>query len=121
MQFCPSWRVSGLSPWEWHRWQRGQQDTFNDFGADTVQGCIASMGKDRPVPAGVRVARPAATGNVQHGSNGCTIKGNIGKSGKISHVPGSPSYAATKIDESKGERWFCSEGEARAAGWRAPR
>ena len=26
-----------------------------------------------------------------------------------------------RIDEGRGERWFCSEAEARAAGWRAPR
>ena len=39
----------------------------------------------------------------------------------IDPVPGSPSYANTKIDESKGERWFCTEAEARAAGWRALR
>jgi hypothetical protein len=25
------------------------------------------------------------------------------------------------IDESRGERWFCTESAARAAGWRAPR
>ena len=27
----------------------------------------------------------------------------------------------TVIDESKGERWFRTESEARAAGWRPPR
>ena len=58
---------------------------------------------------------------VERGPGDCKIKGNIGKSGKVYHVPGSPSYANTKIDESKGERWLCSEAEARAAGWRAPR
>ena len=51
----------------------------------------------------------------------CAIKGNISRSGaRIYHVPGSPSYDATQIDEARGERWFCSEAEARAAGWRAP-
>jgi hypothetical protein len=25
------------------------------------------------------------------------------------------------IDEGRGERWFCSEADARAAGWRAAR
>lgn len=51
----------------------------------------------------------------------CAIKGNIGRSGsRIYHVPGSPSYDGTQIDEAKGERWFCSEAEAQAAGWRAP-
>lgn len=27
-------------------------------------------------------------------------------------------YDRTKIDPDKGERWFCSEAEAQAAGWR---
>jgi endonuclease YncB( thermonuclease family) len=53
--------------------------------------------------------------------SGCNIKGNINSKGdRIYHVPGSRSYAQTKINESKGERWFCSEADARAAGWRAP-
>ena len=53
---------------------------------------------------------------------GCNIKGNINSKGdKIYHAPGTRSYGATKINESKGERWFCSEEEAEAAGWRAPR
>ena len=53
--------------------------------------------------------------------SGCNIKGNINSKGeRIYHVPGSRSYSATKINTSKGERWFCSEAEARAAGWRAP-
>jgi len=51
----------------------------------------------------------------------CRIKGNVSSSGKIYHVPGHGSYDQTVIDESKGERWFCTEEEARAAGWRAPK
>ena len=54
-------------------------------------------------------------------SPACRIKGNISGSGRIYHVPGSRSYESTVIDESKGERWFCTEDEARAAGWRAPK
>jgi len=54
-------------------------------------------------------------------ATGCLIKGNISSSGKIYHTPSSPWYSRTKIDTSKGERWFCSEAEARAAGWRVPR
>lgn len=53
--------------------------------------------------------------------NDCVIKGNISGSGKIYHTPSSPWYARTKINTAKGERWFCSEEEAEAAGWRAPR
>jgi endonuclease YncB( thermonuclease family) len=53
---------------------------------------------------------------------GCNIKGNINSKGDhIYHVPGMRSYGTTKINESKGERWFCTEDQAIAAGWRAPR
>ncbi|ESZ58262.1 hypothetical protein NKH34_29445 [Mesorhizobium sp. M1148] len=51
---------------------------------------------------------------------GCTIKGNISiNTGEhIYHVPGQQHYSETKISPQYGERWFCSEAEARAAGWR---
>lgn len=49
----------------------------------------------------------------------CLIKGNIGSGGdRIYHLPGGRFYNQTRIDESKGERWFCTEADARAAGWR---
>ncbi|MFC0200340.1 thermonuclease family protein [Paracoccus rhizosphaerae] len=52
----------------------------------------------------------------------CRIKGNISGSGThIYHLPGTRDYDATRISEARGERWFCSEEDARAAGWRAPR
>jgi len=51
--------------------------------------------------------------------SGCAIKGNVSASGeKIFHVPGCKSYEKTVINEEADERWFCSEAEARAAGWR---
>lgn len=51
----------------------------------------------------------------------CPIKGNINrKHEKIYHAPWSKDYAKTKIDIDKGERWFCTEAEAVAAGWRPP-
>ncbi len=51
-------------------------------------------------------------------ADGCAIKGNISKNGRIYHIPGQEDYAATRIDTGRGERWFCTEAEARAAGWR---
>lgn len=53
----------------------------------------------------------------------CKIKGNISlNSGeRIYHVPGQKHYAPTVISPSYGERWFCSEKEARDAGWRKSR
>lgn len=56
----------------------------------------------------------------QQAPDGCPIKGNISKNGRIYHAPWSPWYSRTKINLSKGERWFCDEAEAVAAGWRAP-
>lgn len=54
-------------------------------------------------------------------AGGCPIKGNINsKQEKIYHAPWSKDYAKTKVDTRKGERWFCTEGEAIAAGWRPP-
>ena len=49
----------------------------------------------------------------------CAIKGNIDMTGeRIYHVPGGQWYDRTLIDPAKGERWFCSEEDAQAAGWR---
>jgi endonuclease YncB( thermonuclease family) len=68
-------------------------------------------------PPSPRAAVPAPTG-----ARSCRIKGNVNWEGeRIYHVPGSSSYDETIIDPSKGERLFCSEADARAAGWRAPR
>lgn len=64
----------------------------------------------------------ATTAPPQGNRTGCDIKGNINGDGeKIYHTRASASYADTRINESDGERWFCSETEARRAGWRAPR
>ena len=65
--------------------------------------------------AGTQTTAPKANGR-------CNIKGNIGRSGtRIYHVPGGRYYDVTRIDTSRGERWFCTQGEARAAGWRRSR
>ncbi|WP_151611074.1 succinoglycan biosynthesis protein exoi [Sinorhizobium alkalisoli] len=53
----------------------------------------------------------------------CNIKGNVSidTGERIFHVPGQEYYSRTKISPQYGERWFCSEAEARAAGWRKSR
>ena len=73
---------------------------------------------DFQTPWDYRATRWSAT--AQTAPEGCPIKGNISSNGRIYHAPWSPRYARTRIDESKGERWFCTEAEALAAGWRAP-
>ncbi len=54
------------------------------------------------------------------GTNEPVIKGNISlRTGeRIYHVPGGEFYDQTVIDDAKGERWFCTEEGAVAAGWR---
>ncbi|HEY9421728.1 MAG TPA: hypothetical protein VIW92_09960 [Thermoanaerobaculia bacterium] len=51
---------------------------------------------------------------------GCDIKGNTSsRTGeRIYHVPGQQNYDDTVIESWKGERWFCTEDEAEANGWR---
>lgn len=96
-----------LAPWEWRR----RPQSFADYSDETPAGCIAAKGRS----TSTRTAAPATS---DQPSGQCIIKGNVSKNGRIYHVPGSRSYDATKVDESNGERWFCTEVEARAAGWR---
>jgi len=71
------------------------------------------------VPANWRRGELLDTANVP-APDTCQIKGNINRNGeRIYHVPGARDYGPTRIDESKGERWFCSEDEGLKAGWRS--
>lgn len=60
-----------------------------------------------------RAARLAE--NAPKGS--CAIKGNISHGVKTYYRPFQNAYGLVKIEETKGERWFCTEDEAMAAGW----
>jgi len=49
----------------------------------------------------------------------CAIKGNVNsQGGKIYHLPGGAYYDKTDIKPEEGDRWFCTEAEAQAAGFR---
>ncbi|MCT8159678.1 thermonuclease family protein [Pseudoruegeria sp. SHC-113] len=65
-----------------------------------------------------KAAAPAAQAQPLQG---CVIKGNISGNGQIYHMPGQADYTKVRINTAKGERWFSSEGEAQAAGWRRAR
>lgn len=71
-------------------------------------------------PWAFRARRWAEAGSQAPG--GCAIKGNVSRQGeKIYHTPwGDRFHERTRIDESKGGRWFYSEKEASDAGFRAP-
>lgn len=49
---------------------------------------------------------------------GCPIKGSVARGSRTYVLPWAPSYERVRVRENRGERWFCSEQEARAAGWR---
>lgn len=49
----------------------------------------------------------------------CDVKGTIAADGaRTYHLPGGAFYPQLGVDPALGERWFCSEAEAEAAGWR---
>ena len=90
------WRGRFVEPWDWRAGVR-------------LDSTRAPVQQHRG-----RTARPEA--------GRCRIKGNISRKGaRIYHVPGGRYYESTRISPSKGERWFCTEAEARAAGWRRSR
>jgi endonuclease YncB( thermonuclease family) len=49
--------------------------------------------------------------------DGCPIKGVVRASSKYYALPWSAGYSRTKVRTDRGGRWFCSEDEARAAGF----
>ena len=84
------WRGEFVPPWDWRRGNR-----------------LKSATRDAP-----RVAA--------RDRGACRIKGNISHNSgrRIYHVPGDRDYERTRISQSRGERYFCTEAEAHAAGWR---
>ncbi|MCK5081221.1 MAG: thermonuclease family protein [Candidatus Moranbacteria bacterium] len=62
----------------------------------------------------------AKTTNADPTDENCVIKGNVSQntSEKIYFLPECPSYSQTRIDPSKGERYFCTETEAKSAGFK---
>ena len=99
------WAGSFTRPYEW----RHAQAATNAWRAKPP---VASS---NPPPA----AQTARVQTQRQDRSSCDIKGNISYNGgqKIYHVPGGKYYDQTKINR-PGERWFCSEAEAQAAGWR---
>lgn len=49
----------------------------------------------------------------------CAIKANVTTHGRPTyHFPGCQTYSTTKLELHHGDRWFCTEKEAKAAGFR---
>jgi endonuclease YncB( thermonuclease family) len=89
------WQGEFVPPWDWRRDKRPQRPDLQRSENILSNGAI---------------------------SHNCEIKGNVSQNGaRIYHIPGDEYYSRTKIDVAKGERWFCNEAEAQAAGWRRSR
>ena len=84
------WRGEFVAPWDWRRGERL-----------------------RGVPREAHRVSEERSGR-------CDIKGNIShdRGRRIYHMPDDRDYVRTRISPSRGERWFWSEAEARAEGWR---
>lgn len=99
------WEGPFTPPADWRKQQKA-----GGGGAAPV-AAVAQLAS-RPVAA--QAPDPACPGGA------LPIKGNISSSGeKIYHVPGGRSYNLVKIEVSSGEKFFCDEAQAQAAGWRA--
>ena len=84
---------------------------------DEYSRCNPARQPVEPVYEGGGSACPSGCTNHPQG---CDIKGNISfDSGeKVYHVPGGAFYTSTVINPAYGERWFCTEAEAQANGFR---
>ncbi len=98
------WAGSFTRPEEWRRAQSREANAWRATPSPSISSGTTSTARVVAVP---------------QDRSGCDIKGNISYNGgqRIYHVPGGKYYAQTRINR-PGERWFCSEEEAQAAGWR---
>ena len=101
-----------LPPWDFRARQRGNPVQAGGYATATAATCVAAIG--RAVEPGTAQATNQAAPAT------CRIKGNISADGKrLYHLPHGLSYDSTRINTRKGERWFCTVGDAERAGWRA--
>lgn len=111
---------------DWFQIDRGWvAATFVDVTGNLAKVPVKQVAQQTAIPTSATTTQstPIVSSQCPQGCMselpGCAIKGNISNTGeKIYHRPGDQSYKQTKIDPSKGERWFCSSAEAEANGWR---
>lgn len=96
------WAGAFVAPWDW----RARNSHTVVLGAQSV-------------PLTSRPELLGAASAAAPPDPACVIKGNVSASGeRIYHLPGQHFYAKVDMGKGHGERWFCSEREAQAAGWR---
>jgi endonuclease YncB( thermonuclease family) len=96
------WSGSFIAPWDWRHRNK----------ASIILGA-ASM----PVDAQTILLGPFLASEAP--SAECVIKGNVNRKGeRVYHLPGQLNYGKINMTKKLAERWFCTEVEAEAAGWR---
>ena len=99
--------------------QAGNRGIWRQNGRGVVDPAEFRAARRAASAADSPVATSSASNAAGDAIGNCAIKGNISANGRIFHVPGQRDYDRTRINPSRGERWFCSAEEALAAGWRA--
>ena len=95
------WSGAFIAPWDWRHRNR----------KTVILGALS-------VPIDAQKILLSAASAAEAPSPDCIIKGNVNWNGKrLYHLPGQLNYAQIKMNKGKGERWFCTEEEALAAGW----
>jgi len=95
------WGGAFIAPWDW----RHRSKVTVILGALSV-----------PITAQAQLLAPVSS--VGAPSLDCIIKGNVNRNDeRIYHLPGQLNYPSVNMTKPE-TRWFCSEEEAQAAGWR---
>lgn len=92
------WAGAFIAPWDW-RTRTPKTTVLGQKATGVPLSAMMTPGDTPPDPA-------------------CAIKGNVNRKGDhIFHVAGQRDYGRVSM-KSSAKRWFCSEEEALAAGWR---
>ena len=99
------------------REQRGYWSPAPEAGKEDGSATPASS---EPFSGGTLPSPPGLATSCDHSTTGApAIKGNVdSQTGeRVYHVPGGIFYSTTEVSAADGDRWFCTEEEAVAAGW----
>lgn len=92
--------------------------------SQTPTATIMPTATETPTPTETPLPTAMVEDSVCHDiSCGCKIWGNVNqnKETKIYHCPNDPNYYPQNFKASQGDRWFCTEEEAIAEGFRQPK
>lgn len=96
-----------------------QQGLFSSYGRLEQDARNAKRGLWKGVPERPEDYRERLWETAKKSApQGCPIKGQISRKDRVYLVPWQSGYTRVRIRQDKGERWFCTEAEAQAAGFK---